>query len=356
MVRLENEGRTNNTHWLSRQFETEILNKPAYMEIHKSHGKVIGLVFHVGEFSVPILRSRPYQRIYDQVDSNPLRPWVMGRVTYNGKVLLENPGRPGIFLKGIPGHLPGARCEGNDDLSVLSPSGRNLLSTALWINGDRINFRELFPKEDRGYFYKEVAVVTTPVLEQSFQTDVLKVTTEIIPSSVGPVQRTTVEALEEASVELDYCFMGIFPEGVTKYYAHDNSGKPFGGNLEYPSKGSNTANVSIPHARWLAVYNPDRQFGTLVCSPEFEKEAMSHLLVADRRQGLKVYHVVGDCESFAKMQPRTESAKLTISPGHPQQLTLFARPIEADADEWKARAEEEALGLINELSLRNNWR
>ena len=341
---------------LGRSFQTEELNEPAYVEIHKSHGKMIGLIFHVGEFSLPLLRARPYQRIHDRVERNLLRPWVMGRATYKKKILLENSGRPGIVLKGLSDSLADIGHEGNDDPSGLSSSGRSLLSAAVWINGDRIDFKELFPHEDRGYFYKEVVVTATPVLEQSFQTGILKVTMEIILSSDGPVQRTTVEVGEEHSVELDYCFMGMFPKGVTEYYAHDNHGKPLGGNLEHPSEGNITAEKTIPQAKWLAAYNPDSALGTLVCSPEFEKEAMSHLLLADRRQGLKVYHVVGDCEQFAKLQPHAQPARLTVTPGHPQQLALFSRPIEADADEWKARAEEEALGLINELSLRNNWR
>ena len=148
--------------------------------------------------------------------------------------------------------------------------------------------------------------------------------------------------------------MSMFPKSTTEIYAHDNHGKPLGGNLAHPSKDSGTAEVVLPQAKWLATYNPDRAFGTLIYSPEFEKASMRHLLVADRRQGLKVYHVVGDAEPFAKGRPYAESARLTVTPGHPQQLTLFARPIEADAEKWKARAEEEASQLMNEFSMRNN--
>lgn len=339
MVTIKKKSETDSTDELGQQFQTESLNESAYVEIHKSDGKMIGLIFHVGEFSLPILRSRPYQRIHDGVERNLLRPWVMGRVTYKKKILLENPGKPGIVLKGVSDNLAGARHNSNDDL----------LSAAVWINGDRLNFSELFPKEDRGYFYKEIVVTTIPVLEQTFQSDGLSITMEIILSPDGPVQRTTVEAVEEPPVELDYCFMSMFPKGVTEYYAQDNHGKPLKGNLEHPPEGNSTAEVTIPQAKWVATYNPDNQFGTLIYSPEFERAKMSHLLGTDRRQGLKVYHVVGDCEHFAKLQSHAESAMLTVSPGHPQQLALFARPIEAAPDQWKQRAEEEASQLIKRL-------
>lgn len=334
MVTAENKGKTNRISKLGRPFQTERLNESAYVEIHKSDGKMIGLIFHVGEFSLPILRSRPYQRIHDGVERNLLRPWVMGRVTYKKKILLENPGRPGIVLKGVPDNLAGARHNSNDDL----------LSAAVWINGDRLNFSELFPEEDRGYFYKEIVVTTTPVLEQTFQSDGLSITMEIILSPDGPVQRTTVEVVEGSSVELDYCFMSMFSKGVTEYYAHNNSSKPLEGNIELPSAGSSTAEVAIPQAKWLATYDPDNQLGTLIYSPEFGKTKMGHLLIVDRRQGLKVYHVVDDCEHFAKLQSHAGSVMLTVSPGHPQQLALSIRPIEAAPDQWKQTAEEQALG------------
>ena len=74
MDTIENKGKTNSIERLSRQFQTESLNESAYVEIHKSQGRMIGLVFHVGEFSLPLLRSRPYQRIHDRVEHNLLRP------------------------------------------------------------------------------------------------------------------------------------------------------------------------------------------------------------------------------------------------------------------------------------------
>jgi hypothetical protein len=339
MATTENKDKVKDIGSLNRQFQKEKLDESAYVEIHKSDGEMIGLIFHVGEFSLPILRSRPYQRIHDGIERNLLRPWVMGRATYKKKILLENPGRPGIVLKGVSDNLAGARHNSNDDL----------LSAAVWINGDCLNFSELFPEENRGYFYKEIVVTAVPVLEQSFQSGTLKVTTELILSSYGPVQRTTVEIEEWPSVELDYCFMSMFPKGVTEYHAQDNHGKPLKGNLEHPPEDNSTAEVTIPQAKWVATYNPDSQFGTLIYSPEFERAKMGHLLIADRRQGLKVYHVVGDCEHFAKLQSHAGSAKLTVSPGHPQQLALFARPIKANTGEWEARAEEEASQLIEML-------
>ena len=78
MVVVENKGKTNSMHGLGRSFQTERLNESAYVEIHKSHSKMIGLIFHVGEFSLPLLRSRPYQRIHDRVErTSIIRPFVV---------------------------------------------------------------------------------------------------------------------------------------------------------------------------------------------------------------------------------------------------------------------------------------
>lgn len=324
---------------LSRSFQAEPLNVPASVEIHKNHGRMIGLVFHVGEFSLPLLRARPVQRFHDGMEHNPLRPWMMGRVTHKKNILLENPGTPGIVLKSIPDNLPVAGDGSKDDLR----------SAAAWINGERRDFNTFFPGQDQKYCYEKIAVTATPVLEQRFRSGRLNVTMELILSSDGPVQRATVEAVGAAPVEVDYGFMGMFPKGVTEVYAHDHRGKPVEAHLEFPSEGSEPAEIVLPHAKWLATYDPDQQFGTWIYSPEFGKADMSHRLIADRRQGFKVYHVVGDCTPFGKVHPHTESPRLTVRPGHPQQLVLVARPIEVFPEEWKTRAEAESSGFLKDF-------
>jgi hypothetical protein len=339
MATPENKGNTDSMYDLSRSFQAEPLNVPAFVEIHKNHGRMIGLVFHVGEFSLPLLRARPVQRIHDGMERNPLRPWLMGRVTHKKKVLLENPGQPGIVLKSIPDNPPVA---GNGHKNAL-------LSATVWINGERRDFSTFFPGQDHNYCYEKIPVTATPVLEQHLQSGPLKVRTELILSPDGPVQRATIEAVEAASAEVDYGFIGLLPEGVTEVYAHDYRGTPLEAHLGIPSEGNEPAAVVLPHAKWLATYDPDQQFGTLVHSPDFEKANMSHRLIVDRRQGFRVYHVVGHCAPFGMAPPHTESPKLTVRRGHPRQLALVARPIEAEADAWKKRADEVSQWVVKSV-------
>ena len=330
MATIENNSETNSKNDLSRPFQTEPLNVPAFVEIHKNHGRMIGLIFHVGKFSLPLLRARPVQRIHDGIARNPLRPWLMGRVTYRKKVLLENSGTPGIVLKSIPDNPPVA---GNGHKN-------DFLSATVWINGERRDFSTFFQGKDHKYCYEKMAVTATPVLEQHLQIGPLKVTTEFILSPDGPVQRATIEAVGAGSVEVDYGFIGLFPKGVTEVCAQESEGNPLEGSLEVSSEGNEPAEVVLPHAKWLATYNPDQQFGTWIYSPEFGKTNMSHRLIVDRRQGFKGYHVVGNCAPFGKAPPHAESPRLTVRPGHPRQLVLVARPIEAEAGAWRKRAEK----------------
>ncbi len=330
MAAIDNKGNASSIHNLSRSFQTEPLNELASVEIHKNHGRMIGLVFHVGQFSLPLLRARPVQRIHDGMERNPLRPWVMGRVTHKKKVLLENPGTPGIVLKDLSEPLLDARDGDKDDLHA----------AAVWINGERRVFNTFFPGQDHKYCYEKIPVTATPLLEQHLQSGSLKVTMELILSSDGPVQRATIEAVGAGSSEVDYGFMGMFPKGVTEVYAHDHCGKPLEGSLEPSSEGNEPVEVLLPQAKWLATYDPDQQFGTLVYSPEFGKANMSHRLIVDRGQGFKVYHLAGDCAPFGKRRTHAESPGLTVHPGYPRQLVLVARPIEAEVDAWKKSADE----------------
>ena len=81
MATPENKDNKDSMYDLSRLFQAEWLNVPASVEIHKNHGRMIGLIFHVGPFSLPLLRARPSQRIYDGTVHNPLRPWVIAVTT-----------------------------------------------------------------------------------------------------------------------------------------------------------------------------------------------------------------------------------------------------------------------------------
>jgi hypothetical protein len=308
MATPENKGHTDSMYDLIRPFQAEPLNVPASVEIHKNQGRMIGLIFHVGAFSLPLLRARPFQRIHDGMARNPLRPWLLGRVTYKKNVLLENPGRPDIVLKGLSEPLLDAGDGDKDDLR----------SSTVWISGECRDFDTFFPGQDHKYCYEKIAVTATPVLEQRFRSGGLNVTMELILSSDGPVQRATIEAVGPASVEMDYGFIGLLPKGVTEVYAQDNEGNPSEGSLEVSSEGNEPAEIVLPHAKWLAAYDPDQQFGTWIYSPEFGKTNMSHRLIVDRRQGFKVYHVVGDCAPFGKVHPHAESAGLTVRPGHPK--------------------------------------
>lgn len=323
MMTMENGSGIGREERSDRLFHAEELDVPARVEIHKSHGEMVGFIFHAGAFSLPILRARFHQRFCARVERHPLRPWVMGRVTYKKKVLLENPGRPGIALGKIPSVPSDAVEEG-------------VLSAVVWIDGKRMDFDALSPGKKQGYAYREIEVNTAPVLEQTFGTDALKVTTEIALAADGPAQRMTVEAVGDDPVELTCGFTSMFPRGVTEVHALDDNGELWRGELEHPSAGCGAAELFIPRARWLAAYDPNTQFGTSIYSPEFGREEMGHLLVMDGRQDFKVYHMAGGRESFPERRGGLRSVRLRVLPGHPQQLALFPRPIEATLGEWRA--------------------
>ena len=307
-------------------FHVEELHASARVEIHKSHGEMVGFVFHVGDFSVPLVRCRPFQRVGERLEAHPQRPWVMGRVTHRELPLLENPGVPGIALRPVTACAAEVRAHGWE--------GDGSAGT-VWIDGEARTFDAFFPGDDHRYCYDEVSVSRAPVLAQTCHSEGYSLTREIALTEKGPVQRTTVEATGRAPVDLLCHFISMLPEGCVRLWGGGQEGEQsVEGSMVRPHGSDTTAAVEIPATRWLVAYDPARQRGTALYSPEFAADEMSHLLVMDPRQGFRTYHVAGAPDRLARGPSGTEGIRLRVPPGSRREVVLWARQLEASPDDW----------------------